>query len=120
MHRTAFLLMIVLLVATSTALGQKHAQKKRVNHPPEIKSFSSFPNLISLCPWNPCGGEIASLTLVATDADHDPLQYECATEVGKLLSGCGPSISWDLKNVVRGMHTIRVKVKDGHGGEVTA
>jgi hypothetical protein len=120
MHRTAFLLMIVSLVTTSTASFQKHPQKKRANHPPEIRSFSSFPNLISLCPWNPCGGEIAGLSLVVTDADHDPLQYECTIEVGKLLGECGPFISWDLKNVIRGTHKISVKVRDGHGGEVIA
>jgi hypothetical protein len=65
-------------------------------------------------------GEIAGFSLVVTDADHDPLQYECTIEVGKLLGGCGPSISWDLKNVVRGTQKISVKVRDGHGGEVIA
>ncbi len=120
MHRAAFLLIIISLIVSSTASGQRHPQKRRVNHPPEITSFSSFPNLVSLCPWNPCGGEMAHLTLVATDADHDSLHYDCTTDVGKLLGGCGPSMTWDLKNVVRGTHKISVKVRDSHGGDAIA
>jgi len=109
---------MIVLVMLLNASAQKRNQKRRVNRPPEITRFFSSTNAVFLCPWASCGPEIAQLTLVATDVDHDRLQFDCAVSVGK-LSGCGPSMSWDLNNAVRGIHTISVKVRDGHGGEAT-
>jgi len=122
MRRPGLLLTSILLVSLSIVAGQKRVKKARVNHPPQISSFSSSTRSVSLCPFYPCapaGAEIARLTLVATDADRDALQFECAVLVGK-LSACGPTMSWDLNNVLRGTHTIAVKVRDGQGGEATA
>jgi hypothetical protein len=55
----------------------------------------------------------------ATDPDGDALQYEYSTTEGS-ISGKGTSVIWNLKDVPRGPHEVRVTVSDGKGGKVEA
>lgn len=55
----------------------------------------------------------------AVDPDGDVLNYEYSTTEGT-ISGKSRLVVWDLDNVKRGPHEVRVIVTDGRGGKVEA
>ncbi|HEU4506770.1 MAG TPA: hypothetical protein VFR78_00935 [Pyrinomonadaceae bacterium] len=55
----------------------------------------------------------------ATDPDDDSLHYEYSISEGK-ISGKGPSVVWDLHDLPRGPHEVRVTVTDGNGGKAAS
>jgi hypothetical protein len=55
----------------------------------------------------------------ATDPDGDALQYEYSQTEGS-ISGKGKSVIWNLNNVLRGPHEVRVTVTDEKGGKIEA
>jgi len=59
------------------------------------------------------------LVVKATDPDGDTLHYEYVTRDGS-ISGKGSSVTWDLNNVMRGPHDVRVRVTDRRGGKTEA
>jgi len=60
-----------------------------------------------------------SLAVNATDPDGDALQYEYSTTQGS-ISGKGSSVIWNLNDVPRGPHEVRLTVTDGKGGKAEA
>lgn len=55
----------------------------------------------------------------ATDPDGDALHYEYSTTDGT-ISGKSNLVVWDLHDVKRGPHDVRVTVTDGRGGKTDA
>jgi len=53
----------------------------------------------------------------ATDPDGDTLHYVYSTTDGT-ISGKGNVVVWNLRDVKRGPHEVRVTVTDGRGGKV--
>lgn len=105
------------LVAVLSASQQKPRRPR--NRRPVIKSFTSSARTIQVCPFHPELYEKPSADLIveATDPDGDELQYEYSTSEGT-ISGKGKSVTWDLKDALRGQHVVRVTVTDGKGGKV--
>lgn len=56
---------------------------------------------------------VVTLSVTATDADNDPLQYRFLVD-GVVLQdwGSSTSVNWDTTSVNFGWHTLRVEVKD--------
>ena len=79
--------------------------------------------MVQICPFLPAsavtGNPEVNLVVNATDPDSDPLHYEYSTTEGT-ISGKGNSVLWDLRNLPRGPHEVRVTVTDGKGGKVDA
>ncbi|HEV8427638.1 MAG TPA: Ig-like domain-containing protein [Pyrinomonadaceae bacterium] len=105
------------LIAAMPAADQKPRRQR--NRPPLIDSFTSSSTMVEICPWSPISRPEANLTVNATDLDGDSLQYEYATTEGT-ISGKGDFVTWDLNNVKRGPHEVRVTVTDGKGGKAEA
>ena len=59
------------------------------------------------------------LFVKATDPDGDVLHYEYSTTDGT-ISGKGNLVVWNLRDVKRGAHEVRVRVTDGRGGKAEA
>ena len=104
------------LVAGLSASEQKPRRQR--NRPPAIDSFTSSLTRIEIFPW----GQTAALpkpevelVVNATDPDADGLRYEYSTTEGT-ISGTGSLVLWDLRDVKRGPHEVRVTVTDGRGG----
>jgi hypothetical protein len=97
--------------------------RRQRNRPPSIDSFTSSLGTISICSFLPTAAlsdkPEVNLVVNATDPDGDALQYEYSTTEGS-ISGKGNSVIWDLNNVLRGPHEVRVTVSDGKGGKVEA
>ena len=75
---------------------------------------------IPICPFSQLFAKpVVDLLVSATDPDGDRLQYEYSTTEGT-ISGKGKLVIWDLNNVVRGPHEVRVTVTDGKGGKAEA
>ncbi len=55
----------------------------------------------------------------AIDPDSDELHYEYSATDGT-ISGKGQLVVWDLRDVRRGPHEVRVTITDGKGGKVEA
>ena len=104
--------LVVPLIAAIPASEQKPRRQR--NRPPSIDSFTSSMTTIQICPFFPQLYDKPEVNLVvnATDLDGDSLQYEYSTTEGT-ISGKGKSVIWDLNNVLRGPHEIRVTVTDG-------
>ena len=108
------------LVAVLSASEQKPRRSR--NRPPSIDSFTSSLTTIPVCPFfvsQLYDKPEVNLVVNATDPDGDVLQYEYSTTEGT-ISGKGKSVIWDLNNVLRGPHEVRVTVTDGKGGKVEA
>jgi Bacterial Ig domain len=100
--------------------GSQQKPRKHRNRPPLIDSFTSSSRTISVCEFS--GGPDRSevdLLVNATDPDHDALHFEYSTTDGT-ISGNGNLVVWNLRDVKRGPHEVRVTVTDGRGGKVIA
>lgn len=78
--------------------------------------------MVEICPFfrtSAVGPPVVDLYVTATDPDGDPLAYKYSVTEGK-VSGKGKLVSWDLDNLPRGPHKVRVTVTDGKGGKVEA
>ena len=94
--------------------------RRQPNRPPTIDSFTSSKRTIELCRFlQPPDKPEVDLVVNATDPDGDALQYEYSTTEGS-ISGKGKSVIWDLNQVLRGPHEVRVTVTDGKGGKAEA
>ena len=104
-------------------LAQQQTVQRQPNRPPSINSFTSSLTTLRICPFLPTSAvsDEPEVTLVvnATDPDGDSLYYEYSTTEGT-ISGKGKSVVWDLRDVPRGPHEVRVAVTDGKGGKVEA
>ena len=108
------------LIAVLSASEQKPRRQR--NRPPSIASFTSSSTTLRICPFFlSLSSDKPEVNLVvnATDPDGDELQYAYSVRDGT-ISGRGKSVIWDLKNVLRGPHEVRVRVTDGRGGKVEA
>jgi len=118
---TISLALVFPIVAALSASEQKPRRQR--NRPPSIDSFTSSLKTINVCPFLPTSTVSdkpeVNLVVNATDPDGDGLQYEYSTTEGR-ISGKGKSVIWDLNNVRRGPHDVRVTVSDGKGGKVKA
>ena len=113
------LALVIPLVAGLAASEQKPRRER--NRSPSIESFTSSKATISACEFHPdfFDKPVVDLLVNATDPDGDELQFQYSTTEGT-ISGKGKSVIWDLKNVPRGAHEVRVTVTDGKGGKVEA
>ena len=106
------------LLAVLSAAEQKPRRPR--NPPPAIDSFSSSVTTIPVCEFSQVFAKPeVDLFVKATDPDGDALHYEYSTK-GGTISGKGSSVIWDLHNVLRGPHEVRVTVTDGKGGKAEA
>ena len=106
------------LVAGLSAAEQRRSRQS--NRPPVINSFTSLRRTLEICPFDPFAVKPQTELLVnAVDPDGDVLNYEYSTTEGT-ISGKGRLVVWDLDNVKRGPHEVRVIVTDGRGGKVEA
>lgn len=108
------------LVGLLPASEQKVRQP---NRPPSIESFSSSSKRIEICPFHPnsavSGPPEVRLLVTATDPDGDSLEYNYSMTEGT-ISGKGKSVVWNLRDLPRGPHEVRVTVTDGKGGKADA
>ena len=113
--------LICLLVAVISASEQKPRRQR--NRPPSIVWFTSSLTTLQICPFLPASAVIGkpevNLVVNATDPDGDSLHYEYSTTEG-VISGKGNSVVWDLRDLPRGPHEVRVSVTDGKGGKANA
>jgi Big-like domain-containing protein len=97
--------------------------RRQRNRPPSINSFTSSLTRIQICPFLPASAVIGkpevNLVVNATDPDGDSLHYQYLTTDGT-IAGKGNSVIWDLRDLPRGPHEVRVTVSDGKGGKVDA
>ena len=97
--------------------------RRQTNRPPSIESFSSSSKRIEICPFYPnsavSGPPEVQLLVTATDPDGDSLEYNYSMTEGT-ISGKGKSVVWNLRDLPRGPHEIRVTVTDGKGGKADA
>jgi hypothetical protein len=115
------LLLISLALVFSLLTVLSAREQKPRNQPPSIDSFTSSLTAIRVCPWHPELYDKPEVELVvkATDPDGDALRYDYFTRDGT-ISGKGSSVIWDLNNVLRGPHEVRVRVTDRRGGKAEA
>jgi len=115
------LAMVFPLLTVLPAPEQKPRRQR--NRPPAIDSFTSSLQQIRICPFLPTTAVVdkpeVDLLVEATDPDGDSLHFEYSTPDGT-ISGKGSSVVWDLKNVLRGPHEVRVTVTDGRAGKAEA
>ena len=111
--------LVYLLVAVITASEQKPRRQR--NRPPSIDAFTTSLTRIQICPFQPQFYDTPEVNLVvnATDPDGDTLHYQYSTTEGT-ISGKGNSVTWDLRDLPRGPHEVRVTVTDGKGGKADA
>lgn len=110
--------LVVPLIAAIPASEQKPRRQR--NRPPSIDSFTSSMATIQICPFTQLHDKPeVNLVVNATDPDGDSLQYEYSTTEGT-ISGKGKSVIWNLNNVLRGPHEVRVRVTDGKEGKAEA
>jgi hypothetical protein len=81
------------------------------NRPPIIQSLTATPPTISV-------GSSATITVVATDPDNQPLTYKWSASTGDIL-GEGPSVRFTASFCCRGPNYVQVTVKDNAGASVT-
>ncbi len=76
--------------------------------------------MILVCEFarNPYRSEV-DLFVDATDPDKDALHFKYTTTDGT-ISGNGSVVVWNLRDVKRGPHEVRVTVTDAKGGKVDA
>lgn len=67
-------------------------------------------------PTVPANG-FATVTVTATDADNDPLEYSYAPN-GGAISGTGASVNWTAPGTA-GAYSVAITVSDGNGGQDT-
>ena len=110
-----------LLVGLIPASEQKPRRQR--NRPPSIDHFISSLIRLEICPFLPTsvvsGQPQVNLVVNATDPDGDTLHYEYSVTEGT-ISGKGNSVIWNLRDLPRGAHEVRVTVTDGKGGKVQA
>jgi hypothetical protein len=107
------------LVFSLLTIAEQKARRQR-NRPPSIDSFTSSSRTLNICQFTQlCDKPEVGLLVNATDPDGDALQYEYSPTEGS-ISGKGKSVIWNLNNVLRGPHEVRVTVTDGKGGKVDA
>ena len=112
----------VCLVITLLPASQQKARQK-TNRPPSIESFTSSARTIPICPFVTIVSvhvkPEVQLVVEASDPDADSLNYEYSVREGT-VSGKGSSVLWDLRDLPRGPHEVRVTVTDGKGGKAEA
>ena len=105
----------VVLVGPSWSVQKRGPRNK----PPVIEEFSSSQNILTICDVvrsSACNITDTFLAVVARDPDGDNLSYEYSPTAGRIF-GEGSNVRWDLQNAPRGVHSIKVVVRDGNGGK---
>jgi hypothetical protein len=106
------------LVAGLSASEQK--PRKQRNRPPAINSFTSSSRRIEVCEfYQTLNRPEVDLLVNAIDPDGDALHYQYSTTDGP-ISGKSNLVVWNLLDVKRGPHHVRVTVTDGRGGKAEA
>ena len=123
MQRLIVISMAMVFPLLTVLPASEQKPRRQRNRPPSIDSFTSSLTAVRICPFLPTAAAHDSpevdLFVEATDPNGDSLHYEYSTRDGT-ISGKGKSVIWDLKNVPRGPHEVRVTVTDGRGGKVEA
>jgi hypothetical protein len=102
---------MILFLALFTAAGLQSCDKKDdSNKNPTVSSVTVNPPSVN-------ANGIASVTVVATDPDNDPLTYSYVV-TGGAITGSGASVSWTAPSA-EGAHSVTVTVTDGKGGSAT-
>ncbi len=104
-------LMLLFIIVLLIIVGCKKSSTEPKNNPPVINSITVFPSSVS-------ANGLAAVTVVATDADNDPLNYIFTPDGGTISSGSGASKLWTAPNTP-GEYSIALRVTDGEGGETT-
>lgn len=76
----------------------------KTNNAPVISSIVINPSTIGV-------GGVVTITVVASDADHDELSYSYSPNGGS-VSGSGPVVTWTAPSLA-GTYSVTVKVTDG-------
>ena len=98
----------------------KQNSRPQSNRPPSIESFTSSSRVVEICPFSRLLTKPeVELFVNATDPDGDSLSYEYSAKEGT-ISGKGRLVLWNVDNLPRGPHEVRVTVTDGKGGKVDA
>ena len=104
--------LLALVLAFAITIGCKDDNPAdSSNNAPTITSVTVNPSSVVV-------GGSATVTIDASDADGDVLNYAC-TPSGGSISGTGATVTWTAP-VVAGTYTLSVTVTDNHGGEATA
>jgi Big-like domain-containing protein len=116
-------LLLILVLVCPLVVGLSASQQKarrQPNGPPVIDSFTSSKKAIFVCEFarDAYRSEV-DLFVNATDPDGDKLLFKYSTTDGT-ISGKGNLVVWNLRDVKRGPHEVRVTVTDGRGGRVHA
>ncbi len=101
-----FSIIISLLLVT----GCKKASTEPKNNDPVISAVTVAPSTVS-------ANGFATVTVTATDADNDALQYNYSPNGGS-ISGTGASVNWTAPGAA-GAYSVAITVSDGNGGEDT-
>lgn len=81
------------------------------NRPPIIQSLTATPSTINV-------GSSATVEVVASDPDNQPLTYKWSASTGDII-GEGSSVRFTASFCCRGPNYVQVTVKDNAGGSVT-
>lgn len=81
------------------------------NRNPIIESLTANPTAVNI-------GSSATITVVATDPDNQPLTYKWSASTGDII-GEGTSVRFSASFCCRGPNTVMVTVKDNAGGSAT-
>jgi hypothetical protein len=106
-------MMVVLACSVLGAASGCGADSGDDNHNPVITDLSVDHDAVL------AGGGVAAVTVLATDADGDPLQYAWSVNLGALDATAGPGPMSFTAGAERGTATITVTVTDGQGGTAT-
>lgn len=82
------------------------------NRNPVIESFSAIPSAIDV-------GSSATITVVASDPDNQPLSYKWSASTGDII-GEGSSVRFSASFCCTGPNYVQVTVRDNAGGSTTA
>ena len=106
------LTIVLFLVPASLIIAGLHSCDKKddSNKSPVVSSVTVNPPRVN-------ANGIASVTVVATDPDNDPLTYSYVV-TGGAITGSGATVSWTAPSA-EGAHSVTVTVSDGKGGSAT-
>jgi len=101
-------LLFAMIIAIVSSSCKKDEEEK--NNNPTVTSVLVTPASVN-------ANGIASVAVIATDPDNDPLTYSY-TVTGGAISGSGAAVSWTAPSM-EGAHSVTVTVSDGKGGQAT-
>jgi hypothetical protein len=101
-------ILFAMIIAMVSSSCKKDEEEK--NNNPTVTSVMVTPGSVN-------ANGIASVTVIATDPDNDPLTYSYNV-TGGAISGSGAAVSWTAPSM-EGAHSVTVTVSDGKGGQAT-